>query len=67
MVDRASWQVAGKAPEVYERDLVPAVFGPWARVVVDFADLESGDRVLDVACPSRRVITFQPALEFGVI
>jgi SAM-dependent methyltransferase len=50
MSDQASWQVAGSAPEVYERDLVPAVFGPWARVVVDFADLQSGDRVLDVAC-----------------
>jgi SAM-dependent methyltransferase len=50
MVDRAQWQVGGSAPEVYERDLVPAVFGPWARLVVDFADLQPGDRVLDVAC-----------------
>ena len=50
MIDQTSWQVAGNAPEVYERDLVPAVFGPWAQVVVDFADLQSGDRVLDVAC-----------------
>jgi SAM-dependent methyltransferase len=50
MVDRAEWQVGGSAPEVYERDLVPAVFGPWARLVVDFADLEPGDSVLDVAC-----------------
>ena len=50
MVDRAQWQVGGSAPEVYERDLVPAVFGPWARLVVDLADLQSGDRVLDVAC-----------------
>jgi ubiquinone/menaquinone biosynthesis C-methylase UbiE len=50
MVDRAQWQVGGGAPEVYERDLVPAVFGPWARLVVDFADPQPGDRVLDVAC-----------------
>jgi 2-polyprenyl-3-methyl-5-hydroxy-6-metoxy-1,4-benzoquinol methylase len=50
MVDRAQWQVGGSAPEVYERDLVPAVFGPSARLVVDFADLQPGDRVLDVAC-----------------
>jgi hypothetical protein len=28
MVDRAPWQVGGSAPEVYERDLAPAVFGP---------------------------------------
>jgi SAM-dependent methyltransferase len=50
MIDQTSWQVAGSAPEVYDRDLVPAVFGPWAQVVVDFADLQSGSRVLDVAC-----------------
>jgi SAM-dependent methyltransferase len=50
MVDRAQWQVSGSAPEVYQRDLVPAVFGPWARVVVDMADLQTGDHVLDVAC-----------------
>jgi SAM-dependent methyltransferase len=50
MVGRAQWQVGGSAPEVYERELVPAVFGPWARLLVDFADLQSGGRVLDVAC-----------------
>jgi ubiquinone/menaquinone biosynthesis C-methylase UbiE len=50
VIDRGQWQVAGSAPEVYERELVPAVFGPWTQVVVYFADLRSGDRVLDVAC-----------------
>jgi SAM-dependent methyltransferase len=50
MVDRTQWQVSGSAPEIYQRDLVPAVFGPWARLVVDFADLQPGDHVLDVAC-----------------
>jgi SAM-dependent methyltransferase len=58
MADQASWQVAGNAPEVYQRDLVPAVFGPWAQVVVDFADLQSGDRVLDVACGTGVVARF---------
>jgi hypothetical protein len=24
------WQVTGSAAEVYERQLVPAIFGPWA-------------------------------------
>ena len=42
--------MAGSAPEVYERELVPAVFGPWALLVVDFADLQPGERILDVAC-----------------
>jgi ubiquinone/menaquinone biosynthesis C-methylase UbiE len=49
VIDRGQWQVAGSAPEVYERELVPAVFGPQTQVVVYFADLRSGDRVLDVA------------------
>jgi SAM-dependent methyltransferase len=49
-IDHGQWQVAGSAPEVYERELVPAVFGPWALLVVDFADLQPGERILDVAC-----------------
>jgi SAM-dependent methyltransferase len=49
-VDQSQWQVAGVAPEVYERELVPAVFGPWAPLVVALADLEPGERVLDLAC-----------------
>jgi SAM-dependent methyltransferase len=32
------------------RDLVPAAFCPWARLVVDFAELKTGNHVLDVAC-----------------
>jgi SAM-dependent methyltransferase len=50
MIDQAQWQVAGSAPEVYEHDLVPAVFGPWAPRVIGFADLQPGEGVLDVAC-----------------
>jgi len=49
-IDRTQWQVAGSAPEVYERDLVPAVFGAWAPHVVALADLEPGEDVLDLAC-----------------
>jgi ubiquinone/menaquinone biosynthesis C-methylase UbiE len=45
-----SWQVAGSAAEVYQRELVPAVFGPWAPRVVELAALRRGMRVLDVAC-----------------
>jgi ubiquinone/menaquinone biosynthesis C-methylase UbiE len=52
MVDQSQWQVTGSAPEVYERELVPAVFGPWAALVVARANLEPGERVLDLACGS---------------
>jgi SAM-dependent methyltransferase len=44
------WQVAGSAAEVYERQLVPAIFGPWAPRVLDVAAPAAGERVLDAAC-----------------
>jgi SAM-dependent methyltransferase len=31
------WQVAGSAAQVYQRQLVPAIFGPWAPRVLDLA------------------------------
>ncbi len=48
--DSERWQLAGSAPEVYERELVPALFAVFAPLVVDAARLQPGDRVLDVAC-----------------
>jgi ubiquinone/menaquinone biosynthesis C-methylase UbiE len=50
MSQQGQWQVAGSAPEVYERDLVPAVFGPWAALLIELAPPKSGDRVIDIAC-----------------
>jgi SAM-dependent methyltransferase len=50
MSQQGQWQVAGSAPEVYERELVPAVFGPWAPILIDLAHPKSGDRVIDIAC-----------------
>jgi SAM-dependent methyltransferase len=47
---QTQWQVAGSAPENYERHLVPAIFGPFAADLVEVAALRSGERVLDVAC-----------------
>jgi ubiquinone/menaquinone biosynthesis C-methylase UbiE len=44
------WQLGGNAPEVYERELVPAIFEPWAPLLVAKAALHQGERVLDVAC-----------------
>jgi SAM-dependent methyltransferase len=43
-------QVAGSAPEVYGRDLVPAVFAPWAPILVELAHPRPGERVVDIAC-----------------
>jgi ubiquinone/menaquinone biosynthesis C-methylase UbiE len=50
MPKRERWQVADNAAEIYQRELVPAVFAMWARRVVDVAELQPGLRVLDVAC-----------------
>ena len=44
------WQVTGSAAEVYERQLVPAIFAPWAPRVLDLAAPVAGERVLDTAC-----------------
>lgn len=35
--------------EVYEAYFVPAMFEPWARLLVEIADLRPGERVLDIA------------------
>lgn len=38
------------AAKAYENLFVPALFGQWASLVVDAANLVEGERVLDVAC-----------------
>lgn len=45
-----SWNGVSVAAERYEHDLVPALFEPWATVLIDLADISPGDRVLDLAC-----------------
>ena len=50
MTDQEGWQVSTEAAEIYERCFIPAIFGVWAPVVAGAADIEPGDRVLDVAC-----------------
>ncbi len=51
MAGQPQWQqVGGNAAEVYERDLVPAMFASWVPLLLEAADLRPGQRVLDVAC-----------------
>jgi ubiquinone/menaquinone biosynthesis C-methylase UbiE len=45
-----AWQLQGNAAELYERYLVPAITSLWAADLVERADPEAGERVLDVAC-----------------
>jgi ubiquinone/menaquinone biosynthesis C-methylase UbiE len=39
----------GSGPELYEQVLVPVLFAPWADDLIRRAELEPGERVLDVA------------------
>lgn len=48
--DGQIWEGVSVAAERYEQDLVPALFEPWADVLVGIAGIGPGDRVLDVAC-----------------
>jgi SAM-dependent methyltransferase len=64
MLDQGQWQIAGNAAETYERALVPAVFAPWAPLVVALADPRPGDRVLDIACGTG-VVTRLAAQQVG--
>jgi ubiquinone/menaquinone biosynthesis C-methylase UbiE len=44
------FQIQGDAAEHYERWVVPFVIGPWVPALLDLAELQAGERVLDVAC-----------------
>ncbi|MPY98129.1 MAG: methyltransferase domain-containing protein [Actinophytocola sp.] len=48
--DGHSWEGVSVVAARYEEDLVPALFEPWAGVLMDLADVRPGDRVLDLAC-----------------
>jgi ubiquinone/menaquinone biosynthesis C-methylase UbiE len=50
MSQHEPWQLSGNAYERYERDLVPALFGPWAQDLIALAAPQPEERGLDVAC-----------------
>ena len=45
-----SFQLSGRAPEIYENSMVPLWFGRWAEALLTFVSLKTGETVLDVAC-----------------
>ena len=50
MSEREAWQVTDDAAVLYERSFVPALFGRFALVLADAAEIGPGQRVLDVGC-----------------
>jgi len=48
--DLNQYTLSGSAAEMYERNMVPAIFEPFARDLLEFADLQKGESILDVAC-----------------
>ena len=54
MSDEDRGQVDTSAAEVYDSLFVPALFGRFADAIVDAAQIERTDHVVDVACGSAR-------------
>ena len=50
MSDHDHWQLDGSAPELYQRYLVPAITSIWAADLIDRAQPQREEAVLDVAC-----------------
>lgn len=50
MSQQEQWQLSGNTAELFERYMVPAIFGPWGADLVTLAAPQPGERVLDVAC-----------------
>jgi ubiquinone/menaquinone biosynthesis C-methylase UbiE len=52
------------AAEIYESYMVPALFAPWASRLLETANPQPGERVLDVACGTG-IVARQVALRLG--
>jgi ubiquinone/menaquinone biosynthesis C-methylase UbiE len=44
------WQLDGSSPELYQRYLVPAITTKWAEDLINRAQPDAGEAVIDVAC-----------------
>jgi ubiquinone/menaquinone biosynthesis C-methylase UbiE len=44
------YSLTGRVAEMYEQNMVPAIFARFAKGLLEFAQLHAGEHVLDVAC-----------------
>jgi len=47
---KSGWQLSCDGPSAYEKYIVPAYTGAWAKEIVNRACLSQGEKILDVAC-----------------
>ena len=50
MSDRETIQLSDNSAQTYEREFVPALFAQWPPHLIEAAQINKGDRVLDVGC-----------------
>jgi ubiquinone/menaquinone biosynthesis C-methylase UbiE len=61
MNQQERWQLSGTAPEVYDR-YARLLMDPWVHCLVEIAQLQPGERVLDVACGTVSSLDWRPDL-----
>ena len=50
MPDLEQWQLSGNAAEQYEKIPARYILGPWASDIVEAAEIQGDEKVLDLAC-----------------
>ncbi len=50
MTSQPQYSLSGSSAEMYEQNMVPAIFAPFAKGLLECAQLRPGEQLLDVAC-----------------
>ena len=56
MGEQSGWQISGTAPEAYERYIIPAIMGEWARALAEsIVGIERQPGLFDAELPSEPI------------